>query len=193
MRNEKGFSLIELFAVILISTTVLVPLLFSLVGNFDVNTRMIRKNAASLVSISAIQGFETMPFRDVESINGLYDNNYLEFNRTNCDTLYTGTSTYKNSSEICDYVFGMTAQNITFDETEFRVFVYHYYMTQAQLDSLLALDDATIPSEVKDEIVANVEIRETVPDVAILRITVWIDYESRESDTLVRSGVIARD
>lgn len=65
-KNNRGFSLIEILAVILITTTVIIPLLISLTGNYEVNTRLIRRSAASLVTVSAIQGFQNMYFADIE-------------------------------------------------------------------------------------------------------------------------------
>ncbi|MFW6319912.1 MAG: hypothetical protein ACOC1L_06965 [Bacillota bacterium] len=79
--NEKGFSLIEMFAVLLISTTVLIPLLFSLINNVQVNSNLIRKNAASLLTVSAIQGFNTMNYNDFPLLEQEVGyQGFLEFN-----------------------------------------------------------------------------------------------------------------
>ncbi|MFW6319913.1 MAG: hypothetical protein ACOC1L_06970 [Bacillota bacterium] len=86
----------------------------------------------------------------------------------------------------------MTAQNVTFNATEFRVFMFPYYLTQTDIDALLAFDEATIPSEVKDEIRAITPV-ETVPDVRISRITVWIEYDADNENTVVRNGVVSDD
>lgn len=188
MRNQKGFSLIELFAVIVISTTVLVPLLFSLVGNFEVNARMIRKNAASLVSISAIRGFDQILFSDLNSTPNLDTNYYAEYNQNTCTQL-----SFVDEIEMCDYIFDLTAQNVTFDDTEYRVFIYPYHITEAQRTSLLSTSDDDIPQAVKDEIDNDSYIRETESDLNILRITVWIRYDKATNDSIVRSGVISRD
>ncbi len=191
-KRQGGFSLVELFAVILVTTGVLVPLLFSLVGNVQVNQRMNDKNAASLVQIAAIGGFNAMAHRDIRNLDLMATQGFVEFNADlNCDLLEDpGDAFYATNREICNLVFETTSANVTFDSEQFRVFVYPYYLTQAMKDQLLAYSDEVIPPEVKAEI-AQITVVETVPTFNISRITVYIRYGDRLGDLLIRSGVIS--
>ncbi len=191
-KRQGGFSLVELFAVILITTGVLVPLLFSLVGNVQVNKRMNEKSAASLVQVTAIGGFNAMRHRDIRDLDLMATQGFVEFNADmNCDLLENpGDALYATNREICYLVFETISANVTFDAEQFRVFVYPYYLTQTMKDQLLAYDDSTIPPDVKAEI-ADVEVVAEVPTFNISRITVYLRYGEREIDLLIRSGVIS--
>ena len=194
MNNNKGFSLLEILAVILISTTVLVPLLFSLVGNANINRREITKEAASNIVAVTINGFNTMRFNDlVGAIDDVETAAYAEFNKASgCDQLPLG-HTPKSTADICALVFEASAANVSFEADEFRVFLVPYSIPQADYDILTDPLNDTIPPEVQALIAETILINETPSSTQPLRIFVWIQYGPRARDILVEQGLIVRD
>ncbi len=194
VKNSKGFSLLEILAVILIATTVLVPLLSSLVGNANINRREINKEAASNIIAVSINGFNTIRFRDlVGAIDDIETAMYKEFNKDEgCSDLPTG-HTPKSSIEICELVFQSTAANVSFEADAFRVFLVPFSIPQADFDFLTDPNNTDIPEEIKTLIIENVLINETPSSTQPLNIFIWIQYGPRDRDILVDKGLIARD
>lgn len=192
--KHKGFSLVELFAVILLSSVVLVPLLFSLASNVEVNDRINQKNAASLVSISTIRGFDTIRFTDILTLDMLNTSNYVEFNRDNgqCQALPLGPTGVMNNRDICEYVLDQQIANIGFSAEEFRVFIYPQVLTLTE--KLALLNNQNIPQSVRDDMNQNITVSDNPPSrVFALYISVYIEYDSGRSLTLVRTEVISDD
>ena len=191
MRNQKGFSLIELLAVILISSSILVPLLFSLAGNVEVNDRVNKRNAASQITISTIRGFDTIRFRDILDLPGLQTNNYIVFTVDNCNILPNPTAVHMNSREICEYVFTQKIANYDFTVEEFKLVIYPIALDETVKNTLLTEAANDLPEDIVAEMNERIAIGN--PSNFILNITVWIDYSSTTDARIIRSEVIARD
>lgn len=195
MHKEDGFSLVELLVVIFISTTVVVPLLFSLVNNLETNVRFINRSAASQLAETTFQGFQTMNYTNLRSHNDLDTSTggpgYIEFNKNQYCSAGTFTPYPNNNEAICHELMNAMANNVTFDETQFRVFVYPHYITEAEINNLL--NDLTIPEEIR-EYISELTPTTNPPDVApLLNISIFIQYDSRDQDVFTRHGVLSRD
>jgi len=99
VKNEKGFTIIELLAVIVISSIIITPLMFSLVSNVNINALLhIRRSSVSLAE-GAIYGFDKLSYSDIETLQENSTSHHLVFDSTSCDQLDT------NDESICDIVF----------------------------------------------------------------------------------------
>lgn len=204
MNNEKGFTLIELFAVILISTTVLVPLLSGLVGNFEVNDRMHARKAASSITLTSVDAFDRVPFHNFEILYFDDEGNppedvILEITQDDCirfvsedDDYVSGDDPYADitSEAVCDMVFEQEWNNIQFNDTgTFRVFMYPYYLEQGDIDTIT--DRGDVPESVLNEVRSLTPSDKENEDV--FRLTVWIQYDQEYEKDIVSSGVVTRE
>ena len=195
LKNEKGFSLVELLAIIFISSVVIWPLITTLVGNIEVNDRLQNRRSAVGIADSVLYGLDKMIYTN--NVNGLYDlvddantalDYFYELNSTTCDTITLA------DQPLCIQLFSGTFNNLTLDNTQLRVFLYDYNLSDAMRDSILAEDDATIPSEVKTEIGTLVAAGGTyVADFELLRIVVWIQYTDDSQGMITVNGVVFND
>ena len=191
MRNQKGFTLIELIAVILISTTVRVPLLSGLIGNFEVNKRMHARKAASSITLTTLSAFEKVHFDNLD--NQLGDDLIVEITQNDCDEFtFDVDNPYRimPSDEVCMMIFEQEWNSIQFTgEDTFKVFLYPYHLTENEIDTILGME--SVPDRVKNEIDELTPSDDTDED--ILRMSVWIEYDDDTGQDIAASGVVSRE
>jgi len=193
MRNQKGFTLLELMAVIVLATTVLVPMLSGLIGNYEVNDRMHQRKAASSLTLTTIAAFEKVHFDNIDRHLGTQS--ITEVSLEDCpsfDIDITNPNNYRyiSSAEVCDRIFNQEWNSIQFiEEGTFRVFFYPYHLSETEISTISS--DSTIPEKVRNE-VSDLTPSAQIDD-EILRITVWIEYDDKTEQSVVASGVINRD
>jgi len=184
LRNNKGFSLIELFAVIFIASAIIYPLMTALVGNIEINDRLHLRRSATSIADGGLYGIDKLDFSDlytqVESANsaGQY---HVELNIDNCDTLFS-----TEDQNLCIQLFSTIWNNLSLDATEYRVFIYDYNLPQSSIDALYG--NATIPFEVRTDI--NNLTASSVVNPSLLRISVWVKYYDDPVGTIMISGLI---
>ena len=220
--NQKGFTLVELIGVIAISSIIIAPLLFSLVGNFEVNVRQMRRSAAAVLSETTVSSFQNIYFRDVSRLvndSVANDEMYVMVNSERCDLFtareettfdtvidYIGTELediYSSPGDprgdgargVCDKVFSLTVLNEGFESKDFMVFLAPYFINednssswQNSLEANIPNTDIILPEKVLEEFL-RIPLDENPPEM-IFRIIVYIRYDERESDTLIRSALI---
>ena len=184
LKNNKGFSLIELFAMILISTVIIYPLMTSLVSNIEINDRLQQRRSASNIAEGSLYTLDKLDFTDLQ---GLVDtantaNDYfIELNLDTCNILASTAD-----ETICTQLFNSVWNNLTLTSSEFRIFIYNFNLPQSYIDSLSA--DVNIPNEVQTEI-SNITANAN-SNTTLLRVTVWIEYYDDPVSTLILSGMI---
>ena len=196
MKNSRGLSLIELLAVIIVVSVVIMPLMFSLSGNFRVNVRMINRSAASLITASAVQGFDTIPFSDLYD-NPSFDvqNGYHRFNRDNCNLLVE-TTAFATSEAICTMIFDMKMIDRSFEDPAlYEAYIYPYFLaSDAERDAFIdvATNDGLDP-RIIEAMENNIEIIDTEYPLDLLNITVFILYDTETDGAIVRNGTLTED
>ena len=203
MRNEKGFSLIEMLAIILIASTVLLPLLVGLTGNIRVNDTMINRSIAATIAATTLQTFETMYFKDLEEQLNNPDNGdgvVLIFNaEQGCENLkLTAPSTqfyiFLSNRETCNRVFEIESINRSFESEQFMVFIYPFTLESEAAKNAFdtAIDqNENIPEDVKAQIKREVTVTESGRTFRVLRVLVWINYGEQERQSIVRTGLLS--
>lgn len=184
-KNNKGFSLVELFAMILITTIIIIPLMQSLVSNIKISDVLMKRRSATSIASGSIYSLDKMDFVDilslVNSANGSFDY-YIDLNLDTCNTLAA-----PSDQNLCSILFNTVWNNLSLTSAEYRIFIYDYYLPQTYYDSLTT--DLTIPIAVRNEIAL------LIPDgvntsTTLLRVTVWIEYHNDPVSTLTLSGLI---
>ncbi len=211
MKNKNGgFTLVELFAVILIASTILIPLLSGYINNFTANNRMHDRKAASSIALSTVDAFDKIyyeNFRNMiyqEDVDGTFDDIRVEYDDGeihermvrvdgNDCSFFTENSRamlgVATSEEICGYIFDFSFANIQFDTNQFEVYLYSQAMTSEERDAILNNDN--IPQRVRNEF-NNVPTTENPgQNTTITRITVRVLYDGERGDDYVASGVIS--
>ena len=202
MRQNKGFSLIEMLAALLVTSAIIVPLLFSLTASVATNDIMIKRSVATSMTSAALQGFQTMYYTDIENkINDIGNGHFLAFNRDNgCSILRnnrpfspTSIQTAANNRALCDNIFEIQNINTTFDGNQYQVFVYPFQVEAANLTAYQnAIDQAhangIIPDETLRDLMKNIPVGQSIN---ILRVTVWIQYGDGSNQVVIRSGLLS--
>ena len=192
IKNNKGFSMVELLAMIIITTVLIYPLMQSLVKNVEINERFLSEQSATTVANSTLYGLGKINFANIYSLVVLANTDgdyYIEINADNCSDLAVANVA---DETICTNIFGIVSNNFTAGSAEYKVFIYNYALSQTYFDALTAETNTNIPDEVKVEI----EKLTPVPDLgytspeSILRVTVWIQYYNEPPYYVVLSGLI---
>ena len=184
LKNNKGFSLIELFAMILITTILIVPLMQSLVQNITVNDQLQQRRSATNIADSALYTLDKIDFLDLLSLvdtANLATDYYIELNLDTCGILASTAD-----QAVCTQLFNTIWNNLELTSAEYRIFIYNYNLPQTYIDSLGV--DGRLPVPVQDEIASLTE--NVNANTTLLRVTVWIEYYQEPLYTLTLSGVI---
>lgn len=188
VKNQKGFSLVELLAIIVITTTIIIPLLSSLVGNIEVNYRFHDRRSAASVADGTINSINKLDFTDLNTLvdaSATAGDYYIELNQDNCTILADPVD-----EALCTQIFSTIWNNLSFDATTYRVFIYDYNIEQQlYLDEIT--DNALIPQSARDEIADYAVIGTSQAN--LLRMTIWIQYEDDPVSDIVLSGLIFED
>ncbi len=184
LKNNKGFSLIELFAMILITTIIIYPLMQSLVSNIQINSRLNDRRSATNIADGSLYTLDKLDFLDLQGLVDTANTNndyYIELNLDTCNTLASSAD-----EAVCTQLFNSVWNNLALTSTEYRIFIYNYNLPQSYIDSLSV--NANLPTEVQSEI--GVIVANANSNTTLLRVTVWIEYYQDPVYTLILSGMI---
>lgn len=182
--GNKGYSMIELFAVIFIVSVVIFPMLDTLVNNITTNTRYHNRRGAVSIAQGTLEGFQRISFTSLETLiedENDANNYYLEFDSTDCGDLTTG------DNGLCQQLFSATWSNFNVDSDHFKIYFYNYRMTDLIQATLLA--DPNIPTEVKIHI-GEIETS-TIPNPELYYAVCWIEYDDDTNSALIMEGLIS--
>ncbi len=190
--NNKGFSIIELFAVILIATAIIFPAMTTLVNNFEINDRLHDRRSSTSIAQGTLYGLQRLNFDDIEAAviqannDGLY---YIELNNSN----YSDYLPDSADQALCDKLFSTIWNNVTLDETNFRVFIYNFNLpdTSPNLYKTTLLNNTLIPGAVRDQISLIEPLSTENPQ--LYRVTIWIRYNEEAQSVVTLNGLISND
>lgn len=183
LRNNKGFSIVELLAIIFISSVIIWPLTMTLVNNIEINDKLHKRRSATSIANGTMYALDKLDFEDLEiEVSGSVDY-YIELNSLECDN-----ATYLTEADIalCTEIFDATFNNLSLDNVHYRVFIYEYSPTTAEKNSLTS--DTNIPQEVRDEI--SLVAADQTAVTTLLRVTVWVWYYEDPIGIIVLSGLL---
>lgn len=212
-KNTHGFTLVELFAVILIASTIMIPLLSGYINNFTANNRMHDRKSASAIALSSIEGFNKLDYEslyvavdeDPDNLRIKDDLPVIKLQQSDCELIFPEDDTtddnendedltrIMSSQELCMTIFEMSVANRSFDEENFTLYLYPYRLTKETPDLLKELDDDALPQSVENEILSTPVRDEDDEDgeaVSALRITPHIVYDTNRGDDYVISGIL---
>ncbi|MCF7926081.1 MAG: hypothetical protein K9L74_00700 [Candidatus Izimaplasma sp.] len=200
LRNNHGFSVVELLAIIIIATTLLFPLVATLANNIEINSRLHLRRSAASIAAGSLYGLDKIDYDDFRTTldnanaNGLY---FVEYNQTTCNDTYFHdalgqTLNYfilDDDQALCTKIFDTIWNNLTLDSDHYKVFVYDYYLTQTVIDALVA--NTTIPIEVRNEI-DNITANDATNN-ELVRMTIWIKYFDDPPQVITFNGLMIRE
>lgn len=191
--NNKGFSLIEIMAVLVMTTIILVPLLSGLSDAYNANQRAQHRSNALSIAQGAVYALEKIDYTEYESLvddtRGITD--YIELNKDNC-------ADFDNSSneKVCDNIFSQIWNNEVYDQTTFRVFIFDYTLMESQYDHITESD--VLPIEVSNKVVelycpeGTCNFIATVDDniVSLKRVIIWVQYYEDPDKAIILEGLL---
>lgn len=186
VKNEKGFTLVEVMGMMIIITVMMTPMLTALIGNIDMNMRMHDRQSASAVAETTVNSLSRLTFDDLmDEIDTevLAGNYYFELNADVCVNL-----SQSQDAAFCDIVFSQIFNNLSFNSTTFRVFIYNYHLPQSYIDALTDENNTDIPDKVKNYISTLTPSTAAQPD--LIRVSVWIQYADEPVGTVNMNGLI---
>lgn len=190
--NNNGFSLLELLAVIVLTTVILVPLMAGFSDAVEVNTISQERRGAITVADNAINSIGSIDFtqlRDLVDARMDTSNPYLELNSDSCDSV-TGVFTGLSNQNICTYIFDTTFANYNYESTEFKMYLFNYNLTLNQYNNI---NTSAMEPEAISHIQSDTNITDSLGDTdvtTLLNVVVWIDYHDNPDHYVVISGVI---
>lgn len=185
--NKKGYSLIELFAVIFITSALIWPMLTTLVNNIEMNDRIHDRRSAASMAQGTMEGFTRMDFVDVQTLVNDANNSgtyYVEFDSTSCTQLDEAIDI-----NLCNELFSSVFNNLSLDNTKFKVYIFNYNLTTAMQSSLL--NSPNLPDSIKEEIQAMSTTNDPNPE--LYHIYTWIEYSDDPYFDLILGGLLSNE
>lgn len=189
--NNKGFSMVELFAVIFIASAVIFPMMTTLVNNLEINDRMQTRRSALSIAQGALDGFNRMEFSKIETMmDGVETSTpyYVEIDASDFDEAYPALST--EDQALAKILFELEANNQTFPADRFKVFIIHFNI-DGTVKNYLTGNNSNLPQSVKDEVL-KIETS-ILPNPELYYIYVWIEYDVDTESSLVLGGLLSND
>lgn len=209
-KNNKGYSIVELLAMIMITSIIIYPLMASLVKNIEINERLRLRQSATTIANEALYGMEKLEYAKLFSILHTANtdgNYYVELNGGDFDETISVCDNFlvADSSDaiLCANIFNLQASSFGAGSLEYKIFLYNFNIPGDYKDDLTA--DVRIPSQVRDVISSIVPNDTRIPNTpenpdsftaptptTLLRVTVWIKYYDKDAEEyfVVLSGVI---
>lgn len=184
--NNRGFSILELFAVIFITTLIIFPLITTLVNNIEINDREQKRRSASNIAQGTLDGLNRISYNDIETlvINANASSQYyIELNKDNCNILSA------EDELLCDQLFATIWNNVSFEAAEFRVFIMNYNLPQSYIDSMVV--NGNIPSQVQT-IIGNFTANSSA-NLELYNVIIWIEYDIDDNRTLTQKGLFSNE
>lgn len=196
MRNNKGFSLLEIMAVLAISTIILVPLLSSLSNAYNANTRAQQRSNALSITESTMLAIEKVDFGEMRSMldDSQGNLNYVELNKDNCQTFTTDLDT-----AYCDLIFSQIWNNEEYDSSNFHIYLFDF---RVEGNTYQNFQDGNLPDAVKREleafqdfIIVDIDGNPNNPSnklnvESLIRVVVWINYNEDPYKEVATGGMI---
>lgn len=185
--DNKGYSIVEMFAVIFIVSAILFPLITTLVNNIETNARFHNRRSAVSLAQGTIEGFERMDFVHIDSLITTANNNndyFIQFDSTNCSQLHT------DDIPLCTALFDASWSNFTVDSDDFKVFIYNYNLTLEMQDELTT-NTQDIPLAVRNHIAELSTSNDPNPD--LYYIVAWVHYDEESDSNVIIEGLISND
>lgn len=191
--NNKGFSLIEIMAVLVMTTIILVPLLSGLSDAYNANQRSQHRSNALSIAQGAVYALDKIDYFEYEDLvsptREIVD--YVEFNEDNCSN-FTNDSNVK----ICENIFSQIWNNDVYDQSTFRVFVFDFTLTVDQYDNIT--ENEALPSEVStkiEELYCTDSPCDFIVDldnniVSLKRVIVWVQYYEDPDKAIILEGLL---
>jgi prepilin-type N-terminal cleavage/methylation domain-containing protein len=192
-RNQNGFTIIELLVVLVMTSIVLVPLLISFTDSIIINRQAMQKRIAVSLAEGIQYSIEKIKFADYRTfLDDSYaaNNDYLELDDSDCDSLFTSTS----DQNICHAIFTMESANMVCDDTKCQLYLFDYDFN-GQYDSLLS--DTSLPAGVRNSLQTNQDIlaeqSNPINTENLIWMVLWINYYDDPQLNLTTVGIIAND
>lgn len=192
--NQNGFSLLEILAVLVLSSLVLIPMLTSFTNNLEANRQSLESRKAVSIVESSLNGIDKIDFVDYrDALDSAYlgGDRYLELNEDDCATVFTDPV----NEAICDSIFSMTIADLTLDSNTYRMFLFDYNLTTAEHNALVG--DTSLPQQVRDEIETNQDIldaRNNPDDIQnLVWVVIWVDYFDSPDRYIINTTLIVND
>jgi len=188
--NQNGFSIIEVLAVLVIISIILVPLMSSFSGALELNDRSQQRLSATSVADSTLYGLEKIDYDDFRGkLDTANSNNdfYIEINEDNCNTLISTADQY-----VCNQIFTTIWNNTSYSSATYKVFMFDYSLTTAEHTSLI--NNVLIPESVREKIEFDEDIlasRNGTDLSTLIRVVVWIDFYDDPDLYMILTGLIA--
>lgn len=191
--NNKGFTLIEIMAVLVISSIILIPLMTTLTGSINISQRSQMRRITSSVAVDALYGIEKIDFSEfrilLDTANGTSDY-YIDVDSTVCNNL-----TDPDAQTVCNSVLSTVWNNLSFTDAQFNIYMFDYVLTTTQWNALIA--NQSIDDLARNEIQNNPDILNNINNNpankidTLIRVIIWFDYFDEPDQYYVLTGVIA--
>ena len=185
--GNKGYSMVELFAVIFIASAIIFPMITTLVNNFEINDRLHNRRSAAAIATGTEEGFSRFTFSDIKTLvdnSNIAGDYYITIDGSSCNQLPDSAD-----EALCNQLFGSIFNNLTLGSDEFKVFIHDYHLTTASKNSLMS--DPDIPDRIKEQI--NNITPTTDPNPELYHIYVWIEYDTPTGSDLIVKGLFSND
>lgn len=184
LKNNKGFSIVELLAVIIISSLILVPLLSAFTNTIEINDDEHTRRSAVNIAEGTLYGFNKISYTNLYNLleaEKTGGGTYLTLDLNSCDSLAT-----LEDQGFCTAIFTSIHNNLQLTPETFKVYLFDYNMTPLEYQNLTT--NQTLPQLVRSDLLAQDVNEGSI--TSLIRITIWIQQNDDPAQYMILSGLI---
>jgi type II secretory pathway pseudopilin PulG len=184
LKNDKGFSIVELLAVIIITSFILVPLMTTFTNNITLYDRFEKRRSVVGIIDVMVNSIDRLNFNEVLiELNNSPDHYYV-MSSSDCSSF-----TAPNDQTFCNNFFNLTYNNYTLTEENLEIYFFDWNISEAEMTVLEAEGFHPEINRQLSEIITN----DFPESVSVMRFMIIGHYDTGDNDVVVIGGVMASD
>jgi len=185
LKNNRGFSLVELLAVIVITSFILVPLMTAFTNNISIYDRLEKRRSTVGIIDVMVNSIDRLNYTEMlAELNNSTDHHFI-LTGENCNTFFTE----ENDQIFCTNYFNLTYNNFKVDEQQLEIYFFDWNISEAEMTSLLSEGFHDVINAELSEIVTN----DFSESNSVMRFVILGHYGDGQNEVVAIGGVMAND
>ncbi len=185
LKNNQGFSLVELLAVIVITSFILVPLMTAFTNNITIYDRLEKRRSTVGIIDVMVNSIDRLNFGSVKAELDLSTNHFYILDGSNCNTIFTDP----DDQIFCTNYFNLTYNNFSIQEGEIEIYFFDWNISDAEMTILL---DRGFHPAIEQEL-STIVTNDFTESNSVMRFVILGHYDTGNNDVVAIGGVMASD
>jgi len=185
LKNDKGFSLVELLAVIVITSFILMPLMTAFTNNMTIYDRLEKRRSTVGAIDVMVNSIDRLNFAEIMTALTNSGTHYIEMDSTSCTDMFLDI----DDQAFCSNFVNLTYNNFEMAEGQLKIYFFDYNISEAEMT---VLEQQGFHNAIYDEL-STVITNDFDESTAVMRYIILGHYGDEINDVVAIGGVMAND